>query len=413
MNKRYRYILTIGLLFGTGSLLAQQPLQAYQDTAALNNPGVLSLFKQYERAMQRVPQSGTLPDPEVGFGYFISSVETRVGPQQATFSVSQSFPWFGELNAKSESAEERAKAVLEQFNNERSKLNFNITATYNSLYVLRSDVRITKKSIELLSTFKDLARVRFESGSGSMVDVLRIEMELAELQDQLAFLEDSKQPLVVQFEELLNTTLQGEVALPEVLWTTNISRDKEEVMDSIRVQNPSILSLEHELLSYDKEVVAAQKEGGPDFTIGLNYTVVGENSAYTGSDNGKDAILPTIGVRIPLYRKKYEAQIKEMELARESVVLKKEDKVNELHTNLEKGFRDYRDAERRVALNTSLTDYAQQALDILIAEYTSGETRFEEVIRMQRKLLNYEMDLEKARADQNTAVAYVDFLMGN
>jgi len=31
---------------------------------------------------------------------------------------------------------------------------------------------------------------------------------------------------------------------------------------------------------------------------------------------------------------------------------------------------------------------------------------------MDRKLLKYELELEKARADQNTTVAYINFLMG-
>ena len=91
--------------------------------------------------------------------------------------------------------------------------------------------------------------------------------------------------------------------------------------------------------------------------------------------------------------------------------MKKDDRTNELRTLLEKTFRDYDDGVRRVALYEQLQRYARQALDILIAEYTSTATNFEEIIRMDRKLLKYELELEKARADQNTAYAYIEYLM--
>ncbi len=410
--KDLKYLIVISFLIGCVNLQAQTPLQVYQDIAALNNPGIKALYKQYEVAKQKAPQIGALPDLQFGFGYFINPVETRVGPQLATLSASQSFPWFGQLNAQQKVSIERANVVLEKFNSERSKINFEVATTYNSLYMLRSAIRITTKNFVLLTTFKDLANVRFESGQGSMVDVLRVQMELAELQNQIDFLKDSKQLLIVEFEQLLNTELIEEVAFPKILWSAKLSVPKEKIEDSVRTVNPSILSLEHKILSYEQEVIAAKKIGAPSFTVGLNYTVVGELSSYAGEGNGKDIILPTIGVKIPLYRKKYAALIKEKEYAKQSVSLEKESLENKLTTELAKAIRNYNDAVRRVNLFTQLESYAHQALDILMAEYSSAETDFEEVISMNRKLLKYGLELEKSRADQNTSVAYINYLMG-
>jgi len=406
------YTMVIGLIFCSEVLFAQTPLNTYQETAAINNPGIQAIFKEYEMVMQKVPQIAALPDPMFGFGYFISAVQTKTGPQEAVLSVSQSFPWFGKLDAQEQATTERAKAVLEKFNNERSKLNFKLASTYNSLYVLRSAIRITDENLNLLNTFKRLAKVHFESGRGSMVDVLRIEMELGELENQLQYLQESKQPLMAEFEQLLNTKLDVEVEFPKVLWSDTLAISKHLIMDSVNIHNPSILSLQHELLSYNQDVIAARKTASPSFTLGLNYTFIGESAGYTGNDNGKDAILPTLGVKIPLYRKKYNGLIREKEMASESVVLKKQDKANQLQTELKQGFHKYDDAKRRVLLYIKLKDYAQQAMNILVTEYSSAEANFEELIRINRKLLKYELELEKARAEQNTAVAYINYLMG-
>ncbi len=412
INRKLLFVLAISFIVGFSSLHAQTQLQVYQDTAALNNPSIQSLYRQYEMVKQKAPQIGALPDLTFAAGYFISPVETRVGPQQATLGVSQSFPWFGQLEAQEKSVIEKANVVLELFNSERSKINFDVSTTYYNLYVLRAAIRITEDNIVLLNTMKNLANVKFESGKASMVDVLRIEMELGELENQIKYLRDSKRPLEAQFEQLLNTELTEEVSFPEVLWSDKLSIDREIITDSVQLANPSILSLQHQILSFDQEVIAANKIGAPSFTVGLNYTFVGDRAGYTGDDNGRDVILPTVGVKIPLYRKKYDALIKEKEIAKESVSLKKDNLSNELNTKLATGFRDYDDAVRRVELYLELSQYARQALDILMAEYTSTEINFEEVIRMDRKLLRYELELEKARANQNTTVAYINYLMG-
>ena len=412
INYIYNYIVLLGLTFCSGSLLAQTPLQVYQDTAALNNPGIKSLYKQYEALLQRIPQNGTLPDLQFSAGYFVTPIETRIGPQQAVLSLSQSFAWVGERNARQQATTQRAKNGLEVFNGKRSKLNFDVAAIYYSLYVLRSAIQITEENFELLSTFRDLSRVRFESGTGSMVDVLRVEMELGELKNQLLYLQDSRQPLMAEFEQLMNNTMDSQVVFPEVLWGEELSLNKDIILDSVSSMNPSVLSLEHQILSYDQEVIAARKKGGPTFTVGLNYTFVGQLDGYVGEGNGRDAILPTVGVKLPLYRKNYNALIREKEIIRESTALAKVDAVNVLQTQLSKGFRDYDDAVRRVSLYLELERYARQAMDILIAEYTSSRVDFEEIIRIDRKLLNYQLELEKARADQNTTVAYINYLMG-
>ena len=43
-----KHLVLLGLSFNFGSLLAQTPLQVYQDSAAINNPGIQALYKQYE-----------------------------------------------------------------------------------------------------------------------------------------------------------------------------------------------------------------------------------------------------------------------------------------------------------------------------------------------------------------------------
>jgi len=394
-------------------VLAQQELNNYQKIASENNPKLKSLFQHYMAALERVPQAKALPDPQVAFGIFISPVETRVGAQRANISVSQMFPWFGQLKAQEQVEVQIAKSRYQLFEDAKFRLGFEVKATYNNLYVLREAIDITSENIELLSTFKQLAIVKFEGGRGSFVDVLRVEMEMAELENQLELLNDRQMPLQVKFKELLNTDIGGPVIFPDTLWQDQLTFNKQAIYDSILFQNPLLKKLDYQILSLEREVEVAQKSGMPSFNVGLNYINVQERTDVTIADNGKDAfILPQVGVRIPLYRKKYQAMIKEKEIKQQAIRYEKEDTSNKLATNLEEGYKDYLGANRRIALYQRLYGLANQSLDILMAEYTSAGKDFEEILRMGRQVLKYALELEKARADQNTSVAYIQYLMG-
>jgi len=410
----YFYIfLFISICFISVDLRGQNPLDNYLRIAADNNPGLKAKFQNYQAALERLPQAKALPDPELTFGYFVMPVETRIGAQEATVGISQSFPWFGQLKAQEQVEAHIAESRFQVFEEAKFKLFFDIKVSYTNLYVLNAIIDITRENIELLRTFKELANVKFESGNGSFVNVLRIEMQIRELESQIDFLEDSKIPLHTQFKELLNVPLPESIEFPDTLWKEKLLLSKEAIYDSILLGNPTLKEFDFQIQSVEKQVDVAQKMGKPSFKVGLNYINVSERSGVSISDNGNDAlVLPQIGVKIPLYRNKYRAMVKEKQIQQESIEFAKENASNALITELEKGFRDYLDAERRLFLYKGLSGLANQSLDILVAEYSSAGRDFEEVLEMDQQFLKYALELEKARGDQNTAIAYLNYLMG-
>ncbi|MEQ8683296.1 MAG: TolC family protein [Cyclobacteriaceae bacterium] len=392
---------------------AQDPTIEYLKIAAENNPQLKAVFNQYLASLERMPQARALPDPTVMFNIFASPVETRVGAQNAGISLSQAFPWFGQLRSQEQAVAMLAKARYEAFEETKNRLFFDVRSEYYDLYVLEAAIDIVEENIIFLESFRELASVRLESATGSAVDLLRVEMDLEELHNQLLYLQDTRHPVQARFNELLNTETPIDILTPDTLATIAFTEGKDILLDSIIAENPLLKGLDYELLALDSEIDIAQKMGLPSFSLGLSYTNISARSGIDIPDNGKDALIfPQVGVRIPLYRKKYQSMVKEKELLKTSVNYKKEGKSNELETGLESSWRDYSDAVRRVGLYQRLIRYANQSLDILVAQYTTAGADFEEVLRMERQLLRYELELEKARADQNIFVAYINYITG-
>ena len=215
--KRIVYTLTIVLMTLSGTVSAQAVLNQYLQTAAKNNPGLKAQFSEYMAALERVPQAGALPDPTIAFGYFIQPIETRVGPQQVKITASQMFPWFGTLSARENSAESLAKSKYEMFEEAKSKLFYDVKATYYNLFFTEKAIGITLENIEILASFKSLANIKVESGSASAVDAYRVEMEINDLENQLALLRDNSNELKVKFNKLLNVDKASDIQIDENL----------------------------------------------------------------------------------------------------------------------------------------------------------------------------------------------------
>lgn len=413
MKTKIIYLFIVLFVFAE-SFFAQTDLDNYIKIGAENNPGLKAQFSEYNAALEKVPQVGTLPDPTISFGYFISPVETRVGPQQAKFGITQMFPWFGTLNAKEDVVIQQAKAKYEVFEEAKSKLFFDIKSAYFNLYFVQKAIAITRENIAILNTFQQLALIKIETGKASAVDEMRVEMEKNELENQLTYLLDTKWVLEVSFNKLLNQPVETPIVVPDVIWDESLSYSKEILLDSITNQNHMIKQLDFKVASFQKQEIAAHKMGSPTISIGMDYILVGNSdNPMAGNESGKDAILfPKIGITVPLYRKKYKAMINEASFNIEATQFQKEDKQNQLTILFEKGYKDYSDGERRIVLFQKQLKLAEKSLAILLTSYSNNGQNFEEVLRMERKVLRYALELDKAKADKNAAVAFINYLTG-
>jgi outer membrane protein TolC len=378
--------------------------------AAESNPGLRVKFNDYMAALEVAPQVNALPDPQVAFAYFISPVETRVGPQRFRFSASQMFPWFGTLKAKENVANQAAKAKYEVFLESKSKLFNDVRSNYYNIYFNRRAIEITMENLEILRSFKRLANIKVETGKVSAIDEYRIEMEISDMENRLALLKDNQHVLEVVFIKLLNTDDEIEIITPEILWTHDLGLRKDQVWDTIINNNHQLLaiSLQQEGLNFRKELM--EKSGKPNFSIGFDYTMVGQ-----GENNlaGTDAFaFPKVGITIPLYRNKYRAMVNEVVYLQESKEFEKIDRINLLETILEKSWKDYMDSDRRIDLYITQQSLAEKSLKLLETEYATGNKNFEEILRMERKLLFYGLELEKARSDKQAAISFINYLMG-
>ncbi|MBE0677345.1 MAG: TolC family protein [Bacteroidales bacterium] len=405
MNK-YMISIIITLLYSTLSFA--QTLDDYFKVAAENNPGLQAMYVEYEAALQKVSQVNTLNDPVLSFGYFISPVETRVGPQQAKFSLTQLFPWFGTLKAQGDAAALMAEAKFQSFVDARNKLYFQVASAYYPIYELNDWIKIEQENISILKSYKTIATKNFENGTGVMVDVLRADIMLKDAQTDLIILSEKGKPLVTIFNKLLNRPENEHVVTADSLTTENLKDNFRK--DSLIAENPILKSLDLKLQASKAEVVAAQKRGLPKFGVGLDYVMVGKRSDIIMSDNGKDVLMPMVSMTVPIFRGKYNASVKEAELMQKSYAFQKDEMTNMLISDYEMVWFDIQRQRQLLSLYEQQIETSRHSLNLLIASYGNSGKEFEEVLRMQQQLLKYQKLEATALTQYQIALAKINYL---
>jgi outer membrane protein TolC len=404
-----KVVVNIIILIVLGSSLGYaQTLADYFKIAADSNPGLQAKYTAFEAAMQRVDQVNTLSDPNFSFGYFISPVETRVGPQRARFSLTQMFPWFGTLKAQGDAAALMADAKYQSFLDARNRLYYQVAAAYYPLYELQQWKEIEDENIAILESYKTIATKKFENGTGTMVDVLRVDIMLKDATTDLSILNDKEKPLVIRFNKLLNREDTASIAVQEALSAQALPDNFRR--DSLFLKNPVLEELDLKIASSRVSEEVAYKQGLPKFGVGLDYVVVGERTDMELADNGRNAIMPMVSVSIPIFRSKYKASVKEAQLMQERYTLQKEDYANTLTSSYEMAWFEIQQQLQLLVLYDQQVQESNQALNLLFTAYGNSGKEFEEVLRMQQQLLKYEKMQATAEIQYQIALAKLNYL---
>ncbi|MEQ9261905.1 MAG: TolC family protein [Owenweeksia sp.] len=385
-----------------------QTLDDYFTTAAEHNPGLKAQYKAFEAALEKIPQVSSLPDPTFSFGFFISPVETRVGPQQARFSLSQMFPWFGTLKAQEDAATLLAEAKYQAFLDTRNKLYYQVATAYYPLYELREWKRIEQENIEILESYKAIANAKFENSNGTMVNVLRVDIMLKDAQTNLDILNNKEKPLLTAFNTLLNREENEEILIVDTLAIETLPDQFRK--DSLLTGHPALNELDLKVKASAAREAVAYRQGLPRLGAGLDYVLVGERTDADVPNNGRNALMPMVSVSIPIFRSKYKAAIKEAQLMQESYTLQREDYANALTSNYEMAWFQVQRQSDLIALYEQQILESNQALNLLFSAYGNSGQDFEEVLRMQQQLLKYEKMKATAATDHQIALAQLNYL---
>ncbi|MBW3467069.1 TolC family protein [Arthrospiribacter ruber] len=260
-------------------------------------------------------------------------------------------------------------------------------------------------------------------GSGKLTDVLRLQVQIKALESDLEQLEVDKRPLTVRFNQLLGRDKNEVVAIESQSESQKAKGWEVEMLEQILETNPMLLMLEKEGLAYQKQGEMAKLEGKPMFGLGLNYMVfsprpeMGVPGGMGGMDYmpagmGNNMIMPMATVSLPIYRKKYKAMEAESKLYWEANERQKEDLQRNLETEFETILVSIKDADRKIRLLQDQIELTEQTLELSVTSYATEGSSFEEILSIQRELLDFRLSLLNTKIEREIQLARLETLVG-
>ena len=471
-----KIIFLLYLLFGfvwTGtSQDSGDSLYSYLERTVKNNPVVLQRYAEYQAALEKVPQAGSLPDPELSLGLFLSPMELVSGNQVADIRLMQMFPWFGVLKSARDEMSLMAKAKFETFRDAKLQVCFDAQRTWYELNKVNRNISLSEENLTLLHTIERLAVTRFKaipsgtapapsasslpsgsvqnspdspqgmsnmggnatkgtvasstpamtgmpagsmsvSGSPGLTEVYRIQIEIGDLENNISQLKNQMKTLSAQFNAYLNRPPETKVSLPDSLVAVSFNTGELPVTDSVFLSNPMLGMIRYEQQSLEARKQMVSKMAYPMVGLGLNYSLIGKSSnAMSAPDmNGLDMIMPMVTVTLPVYRKKYTAMRREAELLNSAADQSYHATVNSLQTEYYQALQMLTDAQRREKLYDQQYRLASGTMDIMMKSFASSGTQLSDLLRISQQKLDYQYRKTEAVADHNTAVAWIRRLM--
>lgn len=250
--------------------------------------------------------------------------------------------------------------------------------------------------------------------SSSMSDVLRVQLEINELDNEQQMVMTQITAAQAKFNALLNRELNMLVSVPEEAKQLIFPFDDEAIMETIIRQNPMLAMLAAESDAYKAKLSMDKKMGLPMFGVGLQYSVINKRMDMgipTTQMNGMDMVMPMISVTIPIYRKKYTSLQNESRLMKQAADEKYANTLNTIASEYVIAKQQLLDAARKVTLYQQQRKLAKTTYDLAVKEFASGQNSMTNVIDIQRQLLDYEFKQSESIATYNTVIAMLNTLI--
>lgn len=401
-------IISLFFTLDVATTVKAQALSEFLDMAIQNNLELKVLENEYRAAIERAPQVSQLPDPEIGIGVFPLPVETRLGAQSARLSAMQMFPWFGTLDVRKNIELTKAEALYKRVAARTLDLSYEVKIAFFQLYEIRETQAIIQRNLEIFQSLERLVLTKVESGKATAADVLSVQLKIEELKQELDILETAKVGPTASINQLLNRKMKDSIVISDKLTPAEISFDRDSILPLIRSGHPIVQMFELQQ-DISRQAISLNKlTGKPSFGLGMDYINVSERDDAFPVGNGRDIFQLKASINIPLYRQKYAAKEREENQKIEALDHRKTDVLTRFSSMIEKAYADYETAYMRISLYEKQLEITKAAIQILETNYSTQGSSFDELLRLEKELIDYDLKLLKATVQSHIAKSRIE-----
>lgn len=403
-------LLTPLWLFGQET--NEERLQQMIAETLQNNPALEAAAQRVTAVEKTISQSGALPDPKLTLGLMnlpLNSFAFNQEPMTGKVaSVMQMFPLAGKLGLNKKMAGFAKTAETYKQQETTNHIIASVKKAYFELYAVDRAVETVLINKALMQQLVNVAQTKYATGTGLQQDVLRAQVELSKIEDDLLMWGQKRIAAVARLNTLLNRPGEAEIAVtPGELGLLSPAGSEK----PLAITRPLLRAWREMINRSAAAVERKQRDYWPDLTVSAAY------SQRDDLQNGAvmhDFFSATASINIPLYFKSKQrsaVQQKEADLA--AVQAQYQDVLNSVRSDSISVAAELDRNRKRVALyDGGILLQAKQSLQSALAGYQVGKVDFITLINNWTMLQNYQLVAFRARADYRISLAKFEQIVG-
>lgn len=410
--KRVISLLTVAFLFSTvGIIAADEPVLRVEllvQEAIEKNPKIIAARERHSKLKEKVPQAGALEDPMLGFGVVNVPSNFNFNEEDMTMkeiSVSQKFPFPGKRSLIEEAAVRDADAGAAEVEEIANQMEKEVKAAFYDLSHVYRATGVTQRNKSLLEELSKITRTRYSLGRGIQEDIIRIQVEISKMLDELIMLDQKKRSLAARLNYLLNRPQNSPVGRPAEFEFRRAVFSIEELQQQAFANNPMLRALKLEIAALGKNVEFAKLDYLPDFSLKF---------AYGQREDRLDMYTGMIEMNLPIFVKsKQERKVAEGYAEVRSAQARYDSAQNEIFYMITDMGSMLQRLERKIELyRTGIIPQARLQIDTALSAYMVNKADFMTLLDSRMRLYRYVLDYHDALTEYEKSLAALEATVG-
>ena len=375
-----------------------------------NNPEIRAAVRRLSLAQLKTTTARSLDDPMLMMRDWDTPLRQPWDLNQAQLMVSlqQTFTSRQKRDQRARLAEDDAGVAAIDLETLRQEVSAKVRKFCADLMRNADEMRVQERQNRLLKEALAVALAQYTTGKAPQADVLRAQMALTRLNEQLIELEEERDNARTQLNALMGQPpdkaieIAGSYAVPTALPSI------EELEQAAIEHRPELAALRTQIAKSRDEGKLTRLAMKPDFTVGLGYMLMPTGSL------ARNAYMAEVSMNLPwLNRERHDGEAKQADAATDVSQAELDARASTVFLEIRQAQIEVLAAERRVKLyRDTLLPQAEASFKASTAAYQNNRAEFMSLIESQSLLLDIQTSYYKALAATDMGMAQLERAIG-
>lgn len=405
---------------GTATASAQEPgaggpsrliLARVYDEARSANPRMQAAQALARAAEARVPGARVPPDPQIQLGFMNRSLSNfrPMDPLGMTqLQVMQMVPVAGKLRLAGRVAQSQADATQFRAADVRWEVRARVAEAFYDLYATDQRLIIAQETLRLLQDIASIANSMYEVGEGRQTDVLRAQVEIARMSEDITRMRAMRTAAAARLNALLNRSATSVVESPALPAFPTQAPAVDSLIARALLTRPMIRAGLQDLAAAENATSLARREIWPDLQVGFQY---GQRGAATGTERMGSLM---IGASVPIFANSRQLRMRDEAGAMQAMALADLDAMRaDTRGRISETVASLTRAQNLAALyRGTIIPQAEATVSSALAAYRVGQVDFLTLLDNRMAVNQFRQELATLNAEQGMGWSELEMLLG-